>query len=150
MTTITPADPLIKDFSARKDVVFRIDDDVFRGVPDLPAEGLVEFATMTEAIAEANISEQPKVFHALAELLLEEESAARFKARMSSRTEPISLNQIMEVTTWLMEQYGMRPTGPSSPSSPGDGSPGDGTSSTANTSVAELTFTNFPRTASST
>jgi hypothetical protein len=81
-------------------------------------------------------------------LVLEQPSADLFFARMSDKTRPISMPQMMKVVSYLMEAYGMVPTQPSSSSSPGPASPPTGTSSTANLSPLGLTSFGFPPPAS--
>ncbi len=121
----------IRDFTNHRVVRFRIDDDVFEGLPDLPAMLLVEFASAMAKLDETtDIKDQPKVFRDLFNMVLTDESAARFIERMSSKTEPISIAQIDQIMPWIMEQYGMRPTEPSSDSSTGSESPGVGTNLT--------------------
>lgn len=81
-------------------------------------------------------------------LLLPGESGQRFKARLLTEgadPPPIDLTrQAMPVLYWLLEEYGIRPTEPSSPSPNGstDGptdTPNDGTSSTDGASAETST-----------
>jgi hypothetical protein len=59
------------------------------------------------------------------------------KAKLYDRMNPLDSEQANEIMEWLMEEYGLRPTSPSSGSS--DGSPtGDGgTPSVAGRSVVD-------------
>jgi hypothetical protein len=124
--------------------------DSFDGVPGLPAMLLVEFASLAESLSEANVLNQPKIFSALFELVLTESSAARFLERMSSRAEPIELDQINDIMPWLMERYGLRPTEPSSDSSTGSESQDGGTNLTADAPPPALTSVSSAPSASST
>lgn len=125
---LSPSDVEIQDFSERIDVKFRIDSDVFVGVPNIPAHDLIEFGRMFDGMTESDIVQDPKAFDGMFGLVLVEASFKRFVERMSSKTEPISMTQVMRIMPWLMEQYGMRPTEPSLNSSSGSANPGDGTS----------------------
>jgi hypothetical protein len=138
----------MQDFSSYKDVRFRIDHvggeqkgepEYFIGLPELPALMLVEFSGTLADLNEATVKDQPKLFTDIFELILTEESAARFTTRMSSREDPIGINQLNKILPWLMEQYGLRPTTPSSGSSGGSPNPDDGTNSTDTASPAEST-----------
>lgn len=154
-TIEVPTDSM-KDFTTeQKPVKFNIDKadgtkDIFEGISDLPALLLVEFAGMTETLSQSSISDQPKVFKTLFELVLTEDSAARFIGRMKDKKNPISLTQITEIMPWIMEQYGMRPTQPSSNSSAGSESQDGGTSLTENAPQPALTSVPSPASDSST
>lgn len=128
----------IKDFSSRKNVQFKIDDDVFDGVPEIGAMILIEYMVIAEGISETNVAGQGGAYTSLVTMLLTEQSSARFIERMSSKTEPISIEQVTEIMPWLMEQYGMRPTTPSEDSSGGSDNPDGGTNSTETARVVEL------------
>jgi hypothetical protein len=125
-----------RNFSRTVSVRFRLDhvngdEEHFTGVSGLPALKLIEFAQLMEELDEVKTSGSPELFTALVELTLEDESAARFIARMSDKADPIGLTQIMDLMPWLMEQYGMRPTKPSEDSSAISTNPDGGTNSTA-------------------
>lgn len=145
---LTPTDRGIKDFTEHVDVRFTIDDDVFIGVPNVPALDLLKFASAFDGLTEQDMLERPEAYEAMLELVLETASAMRFYARMSDKTKPISMAQLMNVMSWLMEEYGMRPTLPSSDSSSGSVNPGDGKSSTASQSPLGLTSSDYPPRAS--
>jgi hypothetical protein len=128
---LSPSDEEIQDFTDHIVVKFRIDDDVFVGVKNIPALDLVEFAKLFDGMTESDMIQDTKAFDTMFHLVLEEPSADRFFTRMGSKTEPISMAQVMRVMPWIMEKYGMRPTEPSSNSLTGSLNQGDGTSSTA-------------------
>lgn len=138
--TLTPADPVIKDFSHRVNVQFKIDDDVFEGIPDLPALDLVQFIGELSRISETdNMREQTVLFEKLFRLMLVPESADRFVARMGDREKPISLQQIQDIMPWMLGEYGLRPTEPSSDSTSGSEIPDDGKNSMETVQPAALT-----------
>lgn len=148
MTVLTPTDRGIKDFTEHIDVQFRIDDDIFVGMSNIPALHLMQFGSMFDGMTPEQIVNNPETYHDMMSLVLEQSSADLFFARMGDKTKPISLPQMMNVVTWLMEEYGMRPTPPSPASSSGSANPGDGTSSTGSQSPLGLTSSNFPPLAS--
>lgn len=147
-TMTVPTTDGIRDFTDEKPPIkFKIKKspnsdqyDVFEGLSDLPATLLVEFAGLSEKITESSLTDQPKIFNALFELILTEESSQRFIERMSSKTEPIGINQINEILSWVMDQYGFgRPMEPSLDSSTGSESQDGGKSSMENAPLPEST-----------
>lgn len=126
----------IKDFSkARKQLVFRIDEDVFEAVSAIPAEVMIQFAerfTSADPSAMAP-KEQVGVFREMLETVLLPESMAVMRKRMADPRNPVDMAQLDEVITWLFEEYGLRPTQESSSSSDGGSPPGPGTISTGST-----------------
>lgn len=145
----------IQDFSLpkREPIRFKIDDDVFEAVPTVGAEVMRDVIGMTDTIKlmsegqdTANVSPEKltkaadgvKTHTARAlqflDMVLLPDSALRFAERMRSLENPITLEQTLQVWTWLIAQYSGRPTEPSSPSANGHG--GTGTSSTAGAPVA--------------
>lgn len=129
-------DDEIRDFSsARRSIKFRIDDDVFDAAPDVAAELVLNYADKAERLEEtgASASQQRELVHALFRMVLFPESAERFIERLSDPTRPIGHRKIAEITRWLFEEYGLRPTEPDSASSTGSENLDAGTSSTVST-----------------
>lgn len=126
----------VRDFSTQRDtpVVFRIDADLFYGVPDVAGELMIDLAAQASQLDRDDLAPEAMktAYRSQLQMLLTDESAARFIERLGSKTEPISLVQTGEIIPWLMEQYGMRPTEPSEPSATGSPSPDGGPSSTDN------------------
>lgn len=139
-----------KDFTRkRRTITFRIDDDVFEATPAVPAGVLVEFAnSFTDVNAKAGPAESFGTVMAVLEMVLLPESFKRMAARADDLSNPVEIDQLSDVLLWLLEEYGLRPTQPSSNSSTGPLSPGSGTSLTASTPAAESTSLNFPSTGS--
>ena len=147
----------MKDFTVKRaKVEFNIDHadgtpDTFEGVPGLPALALVSFSGLVDQQNDKmTIDEQVKFFIDLFGMILVEDSAARFVARMSNRDDPVEMDQVNAIMPWVMEQYGMRPTLPSEPSSSGSASPDDGKTSTADAPPEVSTSEISPQTVSST
>ncbi|MER7488714.1 hypothetical protein ABTY20_22975 [Streptomyces sp. NPDC126497] len=140
----------MRDFSKkRKDITFRVDDDVFQAARGVPAEVLLDFATEFAGMdTSATVDQQLKAFRSMLEVVLLPESLERFTARMRDRENPIEIDQVEDVVTWLMEQYGLRPTEAPSSSPDGRSVPGPGTSLTASTPGEVLISAASPSTVS--
>jgi hypothetical protein len=127
----------IKDFSSgRSSIPFRIDDDIFEAAPDIAAELALEYSDKVEQLDDqtATVEQQRDAIHALFRLVLFPESADRFIARLSDQRNPIGHQKITNITRWLFEEYGLRPTQSDAASSTGSESQDAGTSSTGTTS----------------
>lgn len=124
--------PEIRNFSKqRKAIVFQIDEDVFEALPAIPAEVMIQFAERV-AVADPtqlSVTQQIAIFRELLELVLTDASMARMRERMSDRTNPVDMEQLDEIITWLFEEYGMRPTTESDSSSNGVSPPATGITS---------------------
>lgn len=141
----------MKDFTREhKRIQFKIDDDVFEAAPALPARTLMEFAVTAERIINAEAEERAGLFDEMFGMILLPDSFELFQKRMADPQQPIEFPQIEAIIMWLFEEYGLRPTEVSFPSSVGSVDQGDGRSLTDNAHLAELTLPNSPSTASST
>lgn len=129
----------IRDFShSLEPKRFRINDDVFEACPELPLgmiQDLAKFMTSREELATKGMD----VLNQLFDALLFDESAARWRARTTNKEKPIGVSHAIEIIPWLLEEYGLRPTQPSSPSQTGSDDGKTGTSSTDGHSLEELT-----------
>ena len=130
----TSAITTIPDFSIRKPPrQFRIDSDTFHVPAVLPAAVAVEFSRMTKM----NPNEQFLAIGEVLDIVMLPESAELFARRMRDPSNPIGVEHIAEVVQWLMQEYGDRPTQPSSDS---QASPmTTGTPSTAGAPLVEST-----------
>jgi hypothetical protein len=109
----------MKDFTdpeSKKRLTFRIDDDVFEAVAELPAGAEIE---LTRMIRVKDEYEQAKMVAQLLDMLLIPESAEVFAKRMSNPANPITSRVLVKVFQWLMETYSGRPTEPPPDSSNG-------------------------------
>jgi len=93
---------------------FRIDDDVFDCVAEMPAGVVKIFSKM---FASTPIDQYDQLGQML-DLFLLPTSAERFAERMMSQTEPITMAHINMIVEWLMEEFSGRPTRPAKRSSP--------------------------------
>jgi len=133
----------------RKKIEFQIDDDVFTAKSPIPAQTLIDFARQFTSLSMASsVEEQLAAFDAVLSLVLMPASLERFRVRMNDLDEPIAIDQVEEVITWLFEEYGMRPTELPSGSSDGQPSPESGTSLTENTQDVVSISLGSPSTAS--
>lgn len=115
---------------------FRVNDDIFDAAPQLPL-GLLSMVPKFKTIGAAPEAAKDTLLEFFDEILLDG-SAARFRARVDDKKKPIGMQQMMNIIEWLLEEYGLRPTQPSSDSSitwPGLA----GTSSTDGASATEST-----------
>jgi hypothetical protein len=143
----------VRDFSAeRKKVVFRMEGDVFHGVPDLPGDAMLELAEQFSQIEQMKVGDprMRELVHKQMQMVLVDGDYEKFIARLSDRRDPISLSQTLQVIPWIVEQYGLRPTQPSSPSAPGSPSEAGGTNSTVEPYSPGSTPRDYLRPASST
>lgn len=122
------------DFTRRKPrPTFRIGRERFEGKVEVPALAMMRFSLRQQALAKAaggdsdDISEDSlNAMTDMIRLMLRKESADRFAAAMDGDSDDenatvIGIDTFNQVLQWLMGEYGMRPTEPSSDSS--DGSP---------------------------
>ena len=131
MTEPTASASPVKDFSRpHRQLQFRIDDDLFEAARALPGNTLARFAGRFADIEKTSVDKQLEIFAEVLGMVLLPESNARFQKRLDDLEQPIELEQASDVITWLLEEYGLRPTEPSSESSSGPSSPASGTNST--------------------
>lgn len=106
--------------------LYKDDEFVFEASPSL-SFNLVEMATQLtgQSLRETGLTPILQFF----DTILFDESAAELRRRVDDKVRPFGAEMLRPVLQWLLEEYGLRPTEPSSPSSstsPDD----DGTSST--------------------
>lgn len=120
----------VMDFTPeRKAIKFKVDGDIFEAVRDIPTVSAMAFTEYTDQFSKGTTDERIDAMKKLFNLLLKEESAERFMARMSDADNPIGIKTTLDVVPWLIEQYGLgRPTVPSSNSLDGSAALDDGTS----------------------
>lgn len=152
MTQPIPAEATpVKDFSRpRKRLVFRIDGDLFEAAQALPGQTLAQFAVRFDGVENTTVDKQLDAFAEALSMVLLPDSNALFQKRLKDLENPIELDQASDVITWLMEEYGMRPTQPSSDSSTGPPNPASGTSLTGAAQPQVSIPATFQPTASST
>lgn len=137
MTSESP----IKDFSKRRKLIrFKIDEDTFEAAPAIPAEILTDFVVQFSDVENLPVDSRVKALAEVLEMILKPESFTRFKTRLRDRESPIDIDQLNDIIIWLMEQYGQRPTQPSTDLPPGQLSPESGTNLTAPSLVSVSTF----------
>lgn len=129
-------DVRFKDFTKkRKQINFLLDSpEPYLCYPALALPSLQEIALISGNMTAETATES---FAEFFKVVLQPESAERMNAKLYDRMNPLDSEQANEIMEWLMEEYGLRPTSPSSDSS--DGSPtGDGgTPSEAGRSVGD-------------
>lgn len=123
----------IKDFTKkRKQIQFRVDDDVFEAAAAVPAEVMISFAEGFSSMNPENMNPAEVVgaLRKVIEVVLAPSSLERFQERMRDTANPIDMEQLDEIVQWLFEEYGLRPTIEPSGSSNGDSSLVSGITST--------------------
>lgn len=123
----------IMDFvTARKIVRFKIDGELFEGVPEIPGELMLEYGVKSALLSKDDLTtdEQLSIIKALMGIMVMPESFERLVARLRDRTNPLTIETFMKVMNWLFTQYAGRPTTPDSDSSDGSGDQESGTNST--------------------
>ncbi|MGW2213196.1 hypothetical protein [Streptomyces sp. NPDC001781] len=140
----------MRDFTRQPRVIeFKVDDDVFRCHPRLPAQVLIDFAVSADQMGDNPTGEQGiTAMLGVLEVTLLPGDFKLFRERMSDPERAIELEQVSEIVPWIMESYGLRPTTPSDSSSDGPSVPGPGTSLTENTSAVASISANSPSIAS--
>lgn len=114
MTTVNvPIDDNVMDFSSpQENIRFRMDDDMFEAIPEIAAISMLRFADNAERLEDATISseEKIKIIQDLFRMVLVPESSTRFIRRLDDSTHPIGMRRFIDVTQYLLERYGLRPT----------------------------------------
>lgn len=133
MITNLPVDEDVKDFTTPKRTIkFKIDDDVFEAAPEIAAGLMLEFASEADRLDEQSLAsaDAMHIMTTLMQALLLPQSFTVFKSRLSDQLHPIGVQTFADVVSWLLEQYGLRPTESDSESSPGSDNLANGTRST--------------------
>lgn len=93
--------------TGREPVQFTIDGDTFHAVPLAPGGAMLDMA----AVQDGTNSEKVRAISEFLDMVLTEESAVLFAARLRDKKRPITLDQATEVVVWLVEEaYTDRPT----------------------------------------
>lgn len=121
----------MKDFtSSSKEIKFKVDDDVFECIKAIPAKSILEFSGLIDSLQQNDMGRAGELFDKLFTLVLKEESAKKFLARLEDKDNPITVNQIKDIIKYVLEEYSLRPTNPSENSSDGSPNPESGMNST--------------------
>lgn len=96
---------------------FYVAPDTFEAAPDFPIAAFDYVGSLT-GVNVQQMSERLNVLLDFFDVILLDESAARFRERVErDKKHAIGIKLMMDIITWLLEEYGLRPTEPSSPSS---------------------------------
>lgn len=141
---------VMKDFTrARPTVQFRLGDRVFTGVTAMGADSMAEIIGMMDAVDENNIPGMLKTIRECATRMLDQPSATEFIRRMASNgPDAVDFVQSQEVISWLVGEFGGRPTEPSESSGVGLPAPTSGQSLTGSTPDVVSTSSPSPGTGS--
>lgn len=119
----------IRDFTNRDETIkFKIYDYTFEAAPELPLGAMTQISklqnlreTMDENGLEAIVD--------IMGIFLLDDSLAQLRTMLNDKRKPFGVRHMQEIVPWLLEEYGLRPTQPSSPSSTGSADGEIGTSS---------------------
>lgn len=124
-----------KDFSRPpRQVKFQVGGQSYEALPALPIGLAMDLASLAQTLGTGDVTSKIGAMWELFEALLQDDGGQRFKQQAYDKRDPLDLPQTLNVMNWLLEVYGLRPTGPSSDSSTGstdtdtsstDGAPGE-------------------------
>ena len=122
---------VIMDFTPENkgQLPFDIYGERFYACPDLPLGMMQKLGGIRAAMHSEDEADLEPMLKLMDELLLDE-SAARFRAGTMNKDKMIGLGIINRLIPWLLEEYGLRPTQSSNPSSTGSGEDETGSPST--------------------
>lgn len=125
---VTPDDDIMDFTPKRKVPRFRIGDDVFTGVTEIPAELSLDFSQKAASMGDESQTPAQRIttIRELINMVLVPESAGIFNHRLGDPNNPIGIASFRDVLPWLLKQYMGTPTTPDSDSSSGPGNPESG------------------------
>lgn len=126
---VTDTNVNFRDFTKKRSAVFfNLDGERFDCAPAVPVTSLQELANYAGEVNSNNAADFLQKFFGL---VMDADNQSRIAARMVDKTNPLDMDQALEIMHWLLEAYGMRPTQSSSDISTGSPTDGDGTPSMA-------------------
>jgi hypothetical protein len=126
-----------RDFTRKRSpIYFTVGDDRFDCVKALAPVKLQEFVNASRRGATDETNAIDRVVNAMRFIVVQDQFP-RFLELLSDDDDPIDIEQLMEIMSWAVETYGVRPTGASSNSSTTSANDGAGTSSTAGAPAEE-------------
>lgn len=113
-----------KDFgtpaSSDEPVTFRLHGEVFRCVPAIQGVVLIEFIAAAGGGAEGNMAATAEEMLRFFNRTIIPADRERFTELLNSDDRIVSLEGLVEIMDWLVEQYAGRPTQQPTPSQPGE------------------------------
>jgi hypothetical protein len=99
-----------KDFSkVRPRIVLTVDGEQYEAKPALSLPTLQAVQAMQKRMKDPD-ADRIAEFEGMFTVLLKADDAARFAVKLKDSDDPIDPSQLGEMVSWLMEQYGGRPT----------------------------------------
>lgn len=131
-TTVSTETP---DFTPVSNVKFTLYGEEYRGVPELTLEDSFQYENLVMQLNDKDSSLEKRVetMKMVIRTLLEPDSAERLINGTRDRQKPIGTNTLYKIFSYIMSEYGERPTLPGEDSSTGSDSPASGTPLTENT-----------------
>jgi len=134
---VTEQQARFRDFTRRRSpIYFTVGDDRFDCVKALSPVKLQEFVNASRGGATDETNAIDRVVNAMRFIVINDQFP-RFLELLSDDDDPLDIEQLMEIMSWAVETYGVRPTEASSNSSTMSANDDAGTSSTAGVPAAE-------------
>jgi hypothetical protein len=136
---------MFKDFTKKRvPVKFQIDDDVFECVSGLSIFALQDViklwrgSDLAQTIKDGDAGKIVEMLSGIFKIFVQTESFDLFMTRLSDTRQPIDIQQLLEIVSWIVEVYTRRPTQPSLDSSNSSQNDDGGTSSLVGARLDEL------------
>ena len=132
-----------RDFSRRhRQLDFTADGETHIALPALTPESVQELVALMK---HPDLKTDMMVVTGIFDIVMTPEEAVKVKARLKKDSKnPIGFSEMVDIVTWLAEEYTQRPTPPSATSLPGSQTEAEdaGTSSTVGAPHEALTLSN--------
>lgn len=135
---------IFRDFTQKRSpIAFGLDGQRFYCVKALSADALQDLmrplrgGKLQAALKDESVDDVMDIIRDMFEIFLLDDSFPSFLEKLRDKNDPVDVNQIVEIVSWVVERYAARPTQPSPSSSDGSPSGDGGTSSTAGAQLAE-------------
>lgn len=122
------------DFTPQSTVKFMLYGEEYYGVAELTLEDTFAYDALSMQLNDTTrtIEQRVEAMRQVMRSLLQPDSAERLIRGLGDRDKPIGYRTLMKVFSYIMSEYGERPTEPGSDSSVGSDDPESGTPSTEN------------------
>jgi hypothetical protein len=109
----------IRDFTNRDTTIkFKIYQHVLEAAPELPLGAMTQIAKLQNLRAAIDENGLESILDIL-DIFVLDDSMQIIRGMVNDKKKPFGVRHMMELVPWLLEEYGLRPTQPSSPSSTG-------------------------------
>lgn len=134
----------IRDFTNRDTTIkFKIYEHVLEAAPELPLGAMTQIAKLQNLRSAIDENGLESILDIL-DIFVLDDSMQIIRGMVNDKKKPFGVRHMMELVPWLLEEYGLRPTQPSSPSSTGLVDGETGTSSMDGVQQEASTLLNSP------